>query len=200
VVYRDPRRDRISLLAITDSEPGVPIDLAITGEQLGIGFHSNDLSILATASGYLAAWSEEVYDDTGGEVTGYSIVRVLPIDASGSPIGSPALLSAPEDDVSIVEPRLARFGDTIALTWARGTIIYQCGGCMPDHRLELVLLDPDSLAPRSEVLTNLGQGAPSGLGHYDLVTSGAELMTAFQIEYHVSADPGTLSLRCGALP
>jgi hypothetical protein len=42
--------------------------------------------------------------------------------------------------------------DAVGLMWARGSHIYVCAGCVPDHSIEFVVLDPDDLVPLSDVL------------------------------------------------
>lgn len=112
------------------------------GTQTFGSFETPMLGLLPVAGGFLTSWVEHLGRST--------VVRVARLDESGALKESPVLLSNSEDAVDVVEPQFLRFGDAVALLTARGKHIFECGGCVPDHRIELVLIDPETLDPLSD--------------------------------------------------
>ena len=108
--------------------------------------------------------------------------------------GAPVRLAAMEDSVDDVEPDLVPFGDALALLWARGSHIYVCGGCVPDHDLHAVLIDPASLDPLSQVVkVSSEQG---GLLRRDVAVLDDDLLTTVEVTFHTSAEPAFASFHC----
>jgi len=87
------------------------------------------------------------------------------------------------------------WGDALALLWGRGTHIYVCGGCVPDHSVNLVLIDPDTLSPRS----NVAQVRPTqgGLVNRSHARSGeTDLLMKVEVQFHTNFEPGFAAFHC----
>ncbi len=179
-----PRR-RISLHEEARVEAGV-----------SAGFDPNGLTLLAQGTGYLAAWTEsragESFDSGSS-----SVVKVVRLDGSGVPQGAAIPARAHEVDVDEVEPTLVPYRGAVALLWGRGSHIYACGGCTPDHRIDLLLLDPTDLTPVSNVAT---VAAPeSGIGgmlRRDVAVLGTQLLVVYDLTFHVHSTPGSATFGC----
>jgi hypothetical protein len=86
------------------------------------------------------------------------------------------------------------FGDALALLWARGSHIYICGGCIPDHDLHAVLIDPESLTPLSNVVK---VGAEhGGLLRRQTLVQESDLLAAFEIMFHTNSYPAFAAFHC----
>ncbi|MBZ0115563.1 MAG: hypothetical protein K8H88_01115 [Sandaracinaceae bacterium] len=200
-IFGDAPARRLAVVTIDPSGmPSAPRELPLPAAPAGFQLTESDAFLAATPSGYLAAWSEASFNGDFGMPMGHTVIRLLPLAPDATPIGEPLLLSRPENDVDEIQPRLVRIHDSIAVIWARGTRIYVCGGCMPDHRLRMVLLDPERLVPASNLLADIGAGAPSGLVGHQVAVSGSDVALAFSVAYHVSSEPGTTLLRCEPAP
>ena len=112
--------------------------------------------------------------------------------------GAAPALRAPTVDVDEVEPSLVPFGDAVAVLWGRGTHIYICGGCVPDHSIDVMLIDPVTLAPRSNVVSvgNGGGNKAGGLLRREVAVLGPSLLTTFNLTFHVHATPGSANFVC----
>lgn len=158
-----------------------------------IGFRGSALT--ATAGGYVAAWSEGEAGNMNFAQPGgaYQVLRVARLDAAGAMVTS-AFVREPTDSIDEEVPVLTPFGAAVALLWGRAKHIYVCAGCVPDHSLELVLLDPDTLTPRSNVVkVTAPQG---GLLGTEAAVQGETLLTALGIAFHVHSEPGFAAFRC----
>ena len=88
-----------------------------------------------------------------------------------------------------------------AIAWGRGTHIYICGGCVPDHRIDLLPIDPNDLTPLGD-LVSVTNGAASpatkagGLLRKRVAVSGTSLLATYQLTFHVHATPGSTALTC----
>jgi hypothetical protein len=170
---------------------------AADGRQVvAFGFDTMMVGLTETADGFLASWVEHA-----GR---YSVVQVVPLDPEGSPTDSPVSLRQAEDAVDEVEPALLRFGDAVAVLWARGSHIFECGGCTPDHRIDLVLIDPHTQDPLSEVVSvertaiSAEFQASGGLLARDQVALGSKILTAYHQQYHTTADLASATFSCEA--
>jgi hypothetical protein len=86
----------------------------------------------------------------------------------------------------------------VALFWARGSHIYLCGGCVPDHRIDLLLIDPRTLNPVSNVVSVTNGGAPNagGLLRRAVAVVGSSLLTTFNLTFHTWATAGSATFVC----
>lgn len=179
-----PRR-RISLHEEARVEAGV-----------SAGFDPSGISLLPHGAGYLAAWTESRYGENID--SGFSsVVKVARLDGSGVPQGPAVPARAHEVDVDEVEPTLIPYRGTVALLWGRGSHIYICGGCTPDHRIDLLLLDPEDLTPVSNVATV--EAPESGIGgmlRRDVAVLGTSLLVVYDLTFHVHSTPGSAAFGC----
>jgi hypothetical protein len=167
------------------------------------GFASGGTRIVEIAGGFVAAWSEahEGQIEDGGfspSKGAWSVVRLTRLDSQGALVGMSATMRAPEADVDEVEPVLTTSADALAVSWSRGSHIYMCGGCVPDHRIDLLLIDPTSFVPLSDVVTvtNGGGLMAGGLLRKQVAATGSSLLTLYDREFHTSADPGSAVFTC----
>jgi hypothetical protein len=151
---------------------------------------------------FLTAWVETQKGtpnpSTGGGRGAWSVVRLARVDGTGVLLGPPAALRAPADSIDEVEPSLVRLGDAVAVLWGRGNHIYLCGGCVPDHRVDLLLVDPADLTPLSQVvsITNGGGVQAGGILRRQLAVLGKSLLMAYRLTFHVHNTPGSATFEC----
>jgi hypothetical protein len=159
-----------------------------------IGFESPVNVLLETRTGYLAAWVSVGSDQ--------ATVWLARLDPSGALVGSPAPLRAPASAIDEVEPSLVPFGDAVAVLWARGTHIFICGGCVPDHRIDLVLIDPGDFTPVSDVVSLTNGAAPGpnnragGLLRRQVAKVGQSLLTTVDVTFHVHHTSASAAFSC----
>jgi hypothetical protein len=160
------------------------------------GFDSATNALIDTPNGFVAAWSEARHTmsfDNGA----WSTVQLARLDGAGVRQGAPVPMRAPVDSIDEVEPSLAHFGNALAVTWARGRHIYLCAGCTPDHRIDLLLLDPADLSPLSNVVSVANDpGAIGGLLDHQVAVLGSAILTTFQLTFHVHATAGSATFNC----
>jgi hypothetical protein len=159
------------------------------------GFGPASLSLLPVDGGYLAAWPEGAPGTFEGQPMGaFSVIRVARLDESGTLREAPVVVRAKVDDVDSIEPHLARFGSNVALSWSTGNHIYVCAGCVPDNKIELVVIDEETLAPVSNVVELVPTSG--GLLRRRIAVLGDDLASIFQITFHVHSETGTGAFRC----
>jgi hypothetical protein len=162
----------------------------------GSFFSPSQVSLVRNGEGFLGAWSAGSYGSAEGEnpSDGYSVIRLARLDAQGKVVGKSVQLDRVMDSVDDVEPQLVPFGDALALLWARGSHIYICGGCIPDHDLHAVLIDPESLTPLSNVVK---VGAEhGGLLRRQTLVQESDLLAAFEIMFHTNSYPAFAAFHC----
>jgi hypothetical protein len=159
------------------------------------GFEPATTALLPNGDGFVAAWPEDRRGDVG---QAGSVVRLVRLDASGNRVGEVASMRRFQADVDEVEPSLVPFGDAVAVLWARGSHTYICAGCVPDHRIDLLLIDPATLAPLSNVvsLTNGGDPRAGGLLRRQVAVVGNSLLVPYLLQFHVHATPGSAVFEC----
>jgi hypothetical protein len=169
----------------------------------GTGFAAGAARIVEIAGGFVAAWSEshkgEIEDGGFSPSKGaWSVVRLSRLDSQGTPTGISATMRAPENDVDEVEPVLTPFEGALAVAWSRGSHIYICGGCVPDHRIDFVLIDPSTFAPLGNVVTvtNGGGNRAGGLLQKQVAVTGSSFLTLYDRTFHTSAEPGSAVFTC----
>jgi hypothetical protein len=164
-------------------------------------------ALVSVAGGYVAAWTEVQAgylpsppdQPFQNQPRGASaVVRLARLDATGGRVGPAPLMRATTLDVDEVEPTLVPFGETIAVLWARGAHLYICGGCVPDHRMDLLLVDPVTLAPVSnQVSLSTGGGERAGgLLRRQVAVLGESLLTTYLLTFHVNAKAGSAAFHC----
>lgn len=161
-------------------------------------FSTGGSTLSKTASGFLAAWAEGtrgVYQQPLQGSGAFSVLRLQPLAADGTALGSARLLEPKTLDVDQVEPSLVPFGDTLAVLWARGSHIYGCGGCVPDHSIKLALIDPETLNLRSNVVQL--DPTEGGLLEHDAALSGTgNLVTTFEVRFHTQSYGAFAGFHC----
>jgi hypothetical protein len=194
------RKDLAFLPLAVDGTPGALASIpASAGHALSRGamFDRGQLALLAHGDAFLAAWVEA---GGFGEEDAYTAVRLARLDASGALLGTPSWVRAPEADITEAEPRLSWFAPgKAALTWAHGTMIYICAGCTPDHRVDLLVFDPDRLVPLGEVATlppPPTRFRTAGLLRRAEAWVGDELRMALGLTFHLHSEPVTAVMRC----
>jgi hypothetical protein len=212
IILREPRgtRGQMSFVKVSGdgSELAAPLAISVMDTQggdvaAGTLFEEGKSVLLPLDDGYLASWVESRQGQNDSPVPpygsgGWSMVKVVKLDQAGQRQGEPAPLRDWTDSVDEVEPALVRFGDAVAVLWGRGQHIYACGGCVPDHRIDMVLLDPATLVPLSEVVTITnggGLGAGGLLGKQSLVRGNA-ILTTFRTTFHTYATGASAVFAC----
>jgi hypothetical protein len=184
----------------------ISVPVANTQVAGSAGFESPVNALLETSGGYLAAWVE-VQAAPPTNLTGgaSATVMVARLDSAGVRQGPPVPLRATSDSIDEVEPSLVRYGDAVAVLWARGTHIYICGGCVPDHRIDMLLIDPADLTPLSNVVSVTNGGTPGapglpkgGLLRRQVAVLGTSVLTTFDLTFHVNHTSGSATFACDA--
>ena len=105
-------------------------------------------------------------------------------------------LRAPAADIDEVEPSLVRFGDAVAVLWGRGSHIYICGGCIPDHRIDCAGRPAHPRSPSNVVSVERRRPQAGGLLRREVAALGPSLLTTFKLTFHVHATPGSATFAC----
>jgi hypothetical protein len=154
--------------------------------------------------GAIVAWPELVeapqsnlYDIKGGA----SIVWLQRLDAGGAPQGPRSPLRPPTPGVEEIEPSLLRFGDAVAVMWAHGSYSYLAGHGTPDHRIDLVLVDPTSLRPISNVASVLPPSGSrvGGLLRRSEAVLDRSILTTFNRTFHTYSEAESATFTCDSL-
>ena len=161
------------------------------GLRSGFGAYPRN-NIAAVGDSFWIAFTEEELDVEASE--GHVIIRIAVVDAEGN-----AELHALEESAQGVEsraPTFVAFGDRIGLAWTKGNLIWICGGCVSDHDLHFVLLDPATLVPASNVVTQLHM--TNGITAPLVAASGEDLLTSGNLDFHATTIAATGAMRCAA--
>lgn len=167
-------------------------------------------ALLPLERGYLVAWSEAQppRGDSSRERTGgHAIIRLRRLDEQGQPLTVPLTLRAARDNISDHRPVLAQLGEHVALFWSTAAYSYDCedaDACRHRVRGQFVLLDPDDLTPRSDLIELLrdpdsanGRAEPALIGATLNVRDREVLVTAtLQDDADSLLAPGFATLRC----
>lgn len=105
-----------------------------------------DVALLRRGRRVLAAWTHSLGGGLG------SSIRIGWFGERGEPEGDTVDLRAPTFYEVHSEPAWVEMGDDVGLVWSRGFQTGTCSGCVDDH-LEFIVLDGESLEPKSEVVT-----------------------------------------------
>jgi hypothetical protein len=188
-----------AMAGLDGSETIAPRPISLTDRaRVGVGYQ---MALLAHGSGYLAAWTESDLGDPNTFSGASSVVRLVRLDASGARTGTPAPLRAATVDIDEIEPSLVAFGDAVAVLWGRGDHIYVCAGCIPDHRIDLLLVDPVDLVPLGDVVTISPVPVPpvtvgGGLLNRSVAVRGSSIFTAFNVTFHVHHTSASAAFAC----
>jgi hypothetical protein len=175
----------------TAGQAGEPVTL----RKSSSGLHSA-CALLARGSEVLLAWS-----DTGGTWDNSDLsrtVRLSRLGLDGQRVAQDVYVHAPVTNEENVAPSLTAQGEDVALVWSQGSVIYMCAGCMPDNRLQFVMLDGATLAPASAVLTLTNPAAQGGLVYPATAWRDDALTVAAAVGYHVSGEGAAGTITCTA--
>jgi hypothetical protein len=149
-------------------------------------------SVLPVGDRFWVAFTESWFDPDPMVMAGNTVVKLAIVDAQGQ--SESHSLQAPIDGKNHLWPSFVEVDDRVGLMWTSGSIIYICGGCISDHDLKLVLLDPDAIVPASNVATQLHQ--TNGIVAPLVTGVGADLLTAASLDFHATSLPSSGTLRC----
>jgi hypothetical protein len=171
-------------------------------------------ALLPLERGYLAAWTEARHPSGPNaweySTGSHSIIRFRRLDENGAPLAAAVALREQRDSVAERRPVLAAFGKHVAVFWSTGAYNYDCEmaeACSHHDRGQFILIDPDDLTPRSELVEVLRDPAyPNGsieprlgdlLGAALSVRDDDVLVTAtLQDDDDERRAPGFASVRC----
>jgi len=162
----------------------------------GVGaFEAPTNALVPAGDGFVAAWTEA---RRGDRRDAGSVVRLARLDGAGNRLGAPVSLRAFQADIDDVEPTLVPFGDALAVLWGHGSHVYRCAGCAPDHRIDLLLVDPATLTPVSNLLSLYNGGIPraGGLLRKRVAVLADSLLTTYLLTFHTYATPGSAVFSC----
>jgi hypothetical protein len=163
------------------SRPYLGQSLLIRGGELLVAFGAEDGS----------------YDETN--LAGY--VGLARFDLGTRALTTPIVrVQTPTTGEETANPVLFPVGDEVGLLWSRGTIIYACGGCMPDNHLEAVVMDGDDFAPLTELVTMPNNEPMGGFVRPTVAPLGVDVVVAATLQFHISGNAARGVLRCSELP
>lgn len=158
---------------------------------------ANSPTITTTSDGILIAYVEVNMSSSVDE--GYTIVRLVQYDLLGNQQGANHPLQAKVMDRENIDPFLVDLGQDIAVVWSAGTIIYICAGCVPDNSIEFVILDRDSLVPKSAHVRHPNPSEYSGLVNPVCMEHNLDFLTFVDVAYHVYSVPGSGLIHCDSI-
>jgi hypothetical protein len=162
------------------------------------GFDRPTNALLAVDGRYVAAWTEVHQGDFSSNAS--SEIRIVRLSTDGVAQSPPVPLRPATTDIDEVEPVLVKVGSAAAIAWGRGTHIYICGGCIPDHRLDLLPFDPTDLTPLGDVVSitngSVSGSRAGGLLRKQLSAFGTSVLAAYQLTFHTTAKPGSAAFTC----
>jgi hypothetical protein len=186
----------VSRLLFLDSKGSVLGQPIVLEDSAATGFGPTLPSLLVRGDEVLVAWSITKGSSSYENQDAATTVRLARFDADGKLQGSMFDLQAPVKNREAVQPRLIDMGEDVGLLWAEGSIIYICGGCVPNHSQKLVVLDGQSFIPQSDV-TELANTFPSGgLLSSEAVRMGDELLVVSTLTYHTWGEGASGTIRC----
>lgn len=176
---------------------GAPRRLSVAGADgggSGLAWRGGR-SLIAAGGALWAAWSEWTFNGNYDAPEGHSTLKLAVLDGEGQ--GPTVQVQAAEDGIVNQGASFYVIGDHIALTWQRGTAIYICAGCYVDYPVKVVLLDPATVAPVSEVAT---LDPVTGHGHSSALFAplGAGVVVASTLDFHALTRPATAAFTCGS--
>jgi hypothetical protein len=163
------------------SRPYLGQSLLVRGDELIVAFGAEDGS----------------YDET--DLAGY--VGLARFDLETRALTAPVVrVQTPTTGEETANPVLFRVGDELGLLWSRGTIIYICGGCMPDNHLEAVVMDGDDFTPLTELVTMANSEPFGGFVRPMVAPLGEDVVVAATLQFHIAGSAASGVLRCSPLP
>lgn len=175
-------------------DKGAPTKIYTSKQKLGESYaFSDSLDLLATSKGYVVTWNEQ--EEVEGHLN--SKIMIAKINKRGISMGDISVLNKTKDDIDFMSPNLVEFEGNIALFWAKGTFIYICAGCMPDHRVSMILLDVEKFEPISTVLDiSVQQSSLGGLRNMQVLVENTKLSIVADAYYHVHEESVFGKIEC----
>jgi hypothetical protein len=164
--------------------------------SVAMGFAATTPSLLVRGNEVLAAWSVSTGDRSYEKQDAATTIRLARFDADGKLQGFMYDLQAPVKDREAVQPLLLAVGDDVGLLWAEGSIIYICGGCVPDHSQKFVVLDGGTFIPQSSVSEFENTFPSGGLLSAQVAQKGDDLLVVSTLTYHTWGEGTSGALRC----
>ncbi len=122
-------------------------------------------------------------------------IEIVSVDEQGQRVGAPIPLTGPRGNVREMQARFLAMNDAIGIMWSRGSVIYECGGCIGDDELRFTMLSKQDLAPLTETITMqspfLAQLAPAVM-----LKNSDNLLLFIHFVVHAISFPGSASIRC----
>ncbi|MBN2359836.1 MAG: hypothetical protein JXR83_10310 [Deltaproteobacteria bacterium] len=160
------------------------------------GFDGDSPSLIVDGSGFLATWSEYYSNNDYTNPEAWRVVRAAHLDGQGNVVGPRHLLQPSSNLTSDETPLLLDLGSDVALAWSHGTFVVICAGCMPDNKIQLVILDRATLTPKSNVADILNTETMGGLTSPVLARHGLDFLAVYDVTFHVNAIPATGTIHC----
>jgi len=160
------------------------------------GFAGESPTLIDDGGDYLAAWSEYFSDGNGMDGVAWRVVKVAHLDGEGNLVGPSQLLQPSPTLTTDETPLLFDLGTDVALAWSHGTFTLVCAGCMPDNKIQLVVLDRATLSPKSNLAEIVNTDMYGGLTRPVIARQGMDFLAVYDITLHVSAYPGTGAIHC----
>lgn len=186
----------VSRLLLLDSDGSVLGEPVALEDSAAAGFSATIPSLLVRGNQVLAAWSVVSGDNSYEAQDAATTVRIARFDADAKRQGPMYELQAKVKDRENVQPFWVDMGADVGLLWAEGSIIYICGGCVPDHSLKFVALDGDSFTPQSNAVTLANTLPTGGLLSPEIARRGDDLLVVSSVTYHTSAEGASATIRC----
>lgn len=194
--YQQRDSGLVSRLLVVGSDGRASGEPIVLESSAATGFAGTLPNLLVRGEQVLAAWSIVTGDNSYETEDAATTIRLARFDDKGERQGLMYDLQAPVEDRESVQPFWVEVGDDVGLLWAEGSIIYICGGCVPDHSLKFVVLDGENFTPRSNVV-QLANTLPSGgLLSPAAARTGDELLVVSSVTYHTSAEGASGAIRC----
>jgi hypothetical protein len=175
---------------------GTPIGdpIRLNGDIPFPGWNGTQSSLIARRDELLVAWSVTEGDDMMSSAA--TTLHVARFDAAGTLVSQVYELQAPVTDRELINPAWIDLGDDVGLLWSEGSIIYICGGCIPDNQIRFVVLDGDDLAPKSDVVTLVNESSEVGLMAPAAARQGDDVIIVASIQHHVWAEGASGTVSC----
>jgi hypothetical protein len=168
-------------VVLGSARPGVGQSLLVRGDELIVAYGGEDGSYGTS------------------DVAGY--IGLARFELSTRALAAPVVrVQSPTVHREATHPVLFAMGQDIGLLWSRGSVIYVCGGCMPDNHLELVVMDGDDFTPVTELLTIPNLEPMGGFVHPLIAPVGAHLAVAATLQFHIAGAAASGAVRCTSLP
>ncbi|MBN1655892.1 MAG: hypothetical protein JXA30_19150 [Deltaproteobacteria bacterium] len=163
---------------------------------LRLGRNANGESLLVRGDEVLVAYTLFGSPYLGAD--GAHGIRLASFGLDGNRKGQVRAVDSAASDRFLMRPRFIPFGDDIALLWSEGTVIHECGGCMPDNLLKFVVLDGTGgklVSKPIELINPLDRG---GLVRSQGIWNDEDLLLLTKIAFHTTAQLASATIHCEA--